>query len=177
MGSVKIDIFKKERMWFDTNLSDKECIKGLLKYRRNFDLLFNRESDNVDVYTTNVDLNNQKEEVLCLYVWLDDIIEKTKFTQQQERILHMVMYEYSIDEMAKINGCTPQNVNRIINTICKKLSLTVQREWRKKVYIKKLGLKTKRCSKCGENFPATEEFFTPDNTKASGFKSSCKICR
>lgn len=52
-----------------------------------------------------------------------------------------------------------------------------ERDWRKKIYTRELGLKTKRCKKCGEELPATEEFFSPDDKAKDGFKSACKVCR
>lgn len=34
----------------------------------------------------------------------------------------------------------------------------------------------KRCSHCGKEFPATEEFFWKDPRLKSGFRSWCKMC-
>ena len=36
---------------------------------------------------------------------------------------------------------------------------------------------TKRCSKCGDKFPATPEFFHRDRGKSDGLYSSCKQCQ
>lgn len=88
----------------------------------------------------------------------------------------MVMEEYTTEEIVEVDGSTPQNVNKIIHTICKKISEMASRDWRKVIYIKKLGLKTKRCSKCGEDLPATEEFFGNDDKRADGFSHRCKLC-
>lgn len=177
MGSTKVDIFKKERDWFEVNLSDTESVKGLLKYRSQFDLLFGRDFNRLDISSSGFDLINQLEEVTCTYVWLDDIIKRTRWTQQQARIMQMVMEEYTTEEIAEVDGTSPQNVNKIIDTICKRITAMATRDWRKKVYVHKLGLKTKKCKNCGESLPATEEFFSPDDKARDGFKQICKICR
>jgi hypothetical protein len=49
--------------------------------------------------------------------------------------------------------------------------------WRKCVYVDKLGLKTKKCSKCEDVLPGTDEFFSPrTDEKSDGFYSYCRKC-
>lgn len=36
---------------------------------------------------------------------------------------------------------------------------------------------TKCCSKCGQEYPATREYFSPDKRASDGFYSACKPCR
>lgn len=38
-------------------------------------------------------------------------------------------------------------------------------------------MKTKRCTKCGENKPATSEYFPIDKRNKSGIGAQCKKCR
>ena len=177
MGSVKIDRFKKEREWNNVNLSTPESVQGLLKYRSQFDLLFGRDTTTINIDTTNVDLAKQIEEVTCLYVWIDDILKRMKLTEQQDRIIQRFMEGYTIEDIADEDSTTPQNVNKLFNRICTKISNMALRDWRKVVYIRKLGLKTKRCAKCGEELPATDEFFSQKSDSKDGFHPYCKLCR
>lgn len=36
--------------------------------------------------------------------------------------------------------------------------------------------KTRRCSKCGVEYPASREYFSPDRRNKDGFQSACKAC-
>jgi len=38
-------------------------------------------------------------------------------------------------------------------------------------------VKVKRCSKCGEEKPATLEYFHGDSSRKDGFRHDCKMCR
>lgn len=38
-------------------------------------------------------------------------------------------------------------------------------------------METKKCSKCGKNYPATTEYFYKHNTHRDGLRSQCKVCR
>lgn len=178
MGAVKEDVRKKEREWVYVNLSDPDSVKGLLKCRSRFDLLYDRGfSDLNDIDVTNIDIADQLEEVICLYAWIDDIIKRTKWTDQQKRILAMIMREYTTEEIALVEDTTERNINKIVDTICKKITDMALRDWRKWAYTNKLGLKTKKCAKCGEELPATDEFFSSKNDSKDGFHPYCKECR
>ncbi len=39
-----------------------------------------------------------------------------------------------------------------------------------------MDITTKRCSKCGVEYPATREYFSPDSRTKNGLQSSCKAC-
>ena len=52
-----------------------------------------------------------------------------------------------------------------------------ERQWRKVVYTNALGLKTKKCNKCEEILPATNEFFSDNDLSKDKLHSICKKCR
>ncbi|MGJ0845967.1 hypothetical protein ACR77J_04685 [Tissierella praeacuta] len=84
---------------------------------------------------------------------------------------------YSVEEIAEEDEQTVRNINMILNTICKSISDESLRQWRKWAYTHKLELKSKRCSRCGEELPATDEFFRPRNDgRGDGFYNQCKKC-
>jgi len=64
----------------------------------------------------------------------------------------------------------------VLDTICKSISDESLRQWRIWAYTHKLELKSKRCSRCGEELPATDEFFGADSRNKDGFQSRCRKC-
>ena len=61
---------------------------------------------------------------------------------------------------------------------CKVCAAAMQRAWREENKRKeKPRLDFLRCSKCGVEKPATNEFFHSHSRSTTGFKRACKICR
>lgn len=177
VGIIKTDIFKRERVWFNVNLSTPESVKGLLKHRKQLDLKFGRKFNDVNLNTTEVDLSHQTDEVTCLYIWIDEILDRMNITKRQKDLLDRFINSSSELEIAMEDGQSVQNINRIINTICKNISGEALRDWRKWVYKEKLGMRTKNCSKCKSELPATIEFFRARrNSRGDGFYNQCKKC-
>lgn len=84
---------------------------------------------------------------------------------------------YSVEEIAEMDGQTVRNINGILNSICKSISNEEERQWRIWSYTHKLELKSKKCSRCEEELPATDEFFRARNDgRGDGFYSQCKKC-
>ena len=178
MGSVKRDIRRNEYEWIPVNLSDIKSIKGLLKYRYKFDLLFELKS--INIFDTYVYLNQYKEEIMCLYIWLDEMIKKCSLNAKQETILSLYMSGYTELDIAELLNYTQQNVNGIINSICKKILNQVNINWlHDNIYWNKLRVKNNycRCKKCNSWLPYTNEFFVEDKTYNSGLYNLCKYCK
>lgn len=83
---------------------------------------------------------------------------------------------YSVEEIAEMDGQTVRNINGILNSICKAISNEEERQWRIWSYTHKLELKSKKCSRCEEELPATDEFFGADDRNKEGFQGICKKC-
>lgn len=175
MGSVKIETYKAEISWKNVNLSTPESIKGLLKFRRRFeyDIIYNK------MFTFDMYLKENNYEILCLYIWLDDMMSRCKFTERQNKILEYYQEECTEEEIADILECTSENVYQNLKTIVKKIQKQVNlnykydfAEWDKV----KTKTNWKKCSKCKEFKPQTKEFFSPDDRKPDGLRYVCKIC-
>jgi len=84
LGVVKIDVDKAELEWVNTNLSSLESIKGLLRYGKRFkyDIVYKK------MFCFDMYAKENNHEILCLYIWLDSLIKKCKFTQKQQNILY-----------------------------------------------------------------------------------------
>jgi predicted DNA-binding protein YlxM (UPF0122 family) len=154
-----------DREWQLVNLSTIESIRGLLKYR---------------IYYNSFHSQGICEEIICLYVWLDDMIEKSNLTDNQKNILNLYMTGHNEFDITELLHITRQNVNGIINSICKRIKKAAFENWKMDyVYWNKqrVDTKFKQCSKCKKWLPATEEYFSLDKTKKDGFDYYCKKCR
>ena len=176
MGAVAVDIYKNDYPWHNVNLSSVDSIKALIKYRSQFDLLHNREI-NQGSMESHCDLSGYSEEIMCLYIWLDDVISKCVFNQKQYEILKLHMKGYYEEDIAQHLNIAQQSVNGIVNSIAKKIKKKVDDIYKYDyVYLnkKKVEWDYKQCSKCKEYLPAIDEFFGKRNT--GDFYNYCKEC-
>lgn len=175
MGTIKIDIKKKDREWKYVNLGEIQSIRGLLKFRSKFDILHGADSAR---YNTDSDLYEFSEEIICTYISLDELISKCIFNKKQKDILELYMQGSTEEEIADELNLIRQNVNGIIESICKKISDEFHESWVDNMYWNYIPIKHnyKLCSKCKKSFPATEKYFSPKQDNADGFQSFCKKC-
>lgn len=165
--------------WDMVTLSDSNAIKGLLKFRYRFDLLLEDGSDRYGL-ESNCDLAKLSEDVICIYADLDNLINKANFNTYQSKILKMYMYGNTEDDIAELLNVERQSINSVIDKICEVLCELNYQNWKLDyVFWDKVKVNSdyKKCSKCGEFMPATEEYFSPDTSKLDGFKYICKKCR
>ena len=176
IGVVKIDVDKAELEWANVNLSDITAIKGLLRYGKRFkyDIIYKK------MFCFDMYAKENNHEILCLYIWLDSLIKKCKLSQKQQNVLYWHYLEgISKKDIAEMYETESKNIENIINTICKKILKQVQLNYTYDlIYRNLVKVKTnwKRCSRCGNTFPQTREFFSPDNRKKDGLKYTCKSC-
>ena len=178
MGKISIDIRKDSNEWGNVVLTDVDTIKGLIKFRNKFDVMYNLNSSiPVDIDIT--DASQFSEEVLCLYITLDKLINDCNFNLKQIEILKLYMDGYTEEDIGEIINTTQQNVFGIINSMCKKIKKENDNSryidnvtWN--YIVPKNGFK--KCSKCKEVLPLEIRFFGKDERNLDGFKSYCKKC-
>lgn len=124
-----------------------------------------------------VEDNSFKEEIITTYLVLDEYIKKSKLTPTQNRVIEMINEGYNYDEIAFELDINNSGVRDRLKTICRKIKKVNDWEWRKSIYVSKLGLKCKKCSKCKEKLPATSEFFGDNSNSKDGFYSMCRMCK
>lgn len=157
------------------NLGDVNVIELLLSLRYKYDAkLF--EGDELTPVLATGD-NSFKEEIITTYLVLDEYIKKSKLTPIQTKIIDMVNEGYNYDEIGFELDIDSTGIGNRLKTACRKIKKVNDREWRKSVYTNKLGLKTKSCSKCKEELPATSEFFGDLRHSRDGFHSQCRLCK
>ncbi|NOG27191.1 hypothetical protein [Lysinibacillus fusiformis] len=151
-------------------LSDITVIKELLTFRGSIDdTNFNQGACATNSLKMNTD-------VISLFADLDELIKKS-LNEEQIKLLSYITKDYSNYTIAKILGIPVKTIGSKFNTICLKIKQENDRQWRKVTYINKLRLKTKICSKCREFLPATDEFFSLNNSSKDLFHSQCKKCK
>ena len=167
------NVTNRDYLFYPFTLNDINVVELLIEFRYKYDdNLFLNNSSILDV--TGVSAINQ--EVVATYASLDSLIEGSKFSEQQIKLIRMTEEGYTHQEIADELNLEQKNISRLLNTIYKAIVKENERHWRKSVYTKKLGLKTKQCSKCREELPATDEFYAYDSTN-NVLKASCKKCR
>ena len=167
-------ITNKDLMFQPFALNDIGVIELLIEYRYKYDdNLFLGGGSSLDV--TGVKAVNQ--EVVATYASLERLIKQCGFTQQQLLLIKMVEQGYTHREIGEAIGIDNQNVKKALKTVYKAIVKENERQWRRVVYTSTLGLKTKKCNKCEEHLPATNEFFSDNKTAKDGLHSICKKCR
>lgn len=175
MGSVKIDLYGKGLFYKSLNLSDVNVIRLLIEFRYKYDTYLYSETDNH--YNVAGEVQGINEEMLLMYVALDETIKQCKFDEEQLKIIKMYEHGYIYKEIANELGLDDtENIRKRLNTICKEIAKQNLWNWRKVAYVEALELKTKCCSKCKEKLPATDEFFRADSRNSTGLQSQCRTC-
>lgn len=164
--------------WDKVNLSDTNTIKGLLKFRYRFDLLLDDGSDRYGL-ESNGDLCGLSDDVICIYADLDNLIEKANFNDYQSKILNMYAHGHTEDDIAELLNVEKQSINSVIDKICEVLCELNYQSW-KLDYVfwdkVKVNSNYKKCSKCGEFLPATDEYFGFHPKTKDNLQSMCKNC-
>lgn len=180
MGHIKVDTSIKDIMWYNTNLSNIETIKGLMKFRIEFDLLYERNDSILNLTTSYQDLTDMSDEVICLYIDLDNCIKNCGLTKTQKFIIDLYMKGMSVTDIADKLECYSSNITGIINSACKRILKYNNFLWKYEfIYIDKkyVDFDYKQCSKCKKHKPAIEEFFSPKDDTKDKFHPYCKQCR
>jgi len=166
-------ITKKDLVLQPFVLNDISVVELLIEYRYKYDDNLFLENGSM-FYVTGVKSINQ--EVVATYLSLDRLIKLCNFTEQQLLLIKMTEQGYTHREIGQAVGIEFQNVKKALTTIYKAIVKENERQWRRVVYTSTLGLKTKKCNKCEEHLPATDEFYRYDTRSKEGFQSRCRKC-
>jgi hypothetical protein len=177
MGMVKIDTHKAEYQFQRITLSDIDCIKGLIKNRWMIDEYFESEI-NTNIYSAG-DVKPLNQELICTYLDLDNLIKKAKLNDKQLAIIHMLMQGWTEEDIADEYKQDVTVIQSIFDTACEKIKKINDYEWKYNyIYMnkKKVEWDYKKCSKCGESKPKTDEFFRERSDSKDGFRNECREC-
>ncbi|AZU98951.1 hypothetical protein pW2_119 [Bacillus phage pW2] len=127
MGSVSIDIHKKEREYKHVNLSDDDTIKYLISYRSKLDKSYGAYSNSeINQAGDNFDFN---QEIIVLYASLDKLVERTVLTKKQNKLLHMLYEGHSIPDIAELTETDDDAMYQMLNRLAKRIADTNNDLW------------------------------------------------
>jgi uncharacterized protein YerC len=173
LGRVKIDIDKGGRQFEHVNISDLEIVKGLITLRHKIDM-YHICDDFHKLEASNWQEINQ--ELVCLYVDLDETIKQCMFSESQIALLKMLMNGYDFLDIQEYIGIPTKKIRRVFNSMCKQILDQGFSNWLVWATYNYIPSKWKTCSKCGESLPLNETFFMARNDSRDGFRSECKKC-
>jgi len=175
IGAVKVSLQEDEIAWEYTNLcSSADVIQGLLLWGNKFKDMITFKAG------TGSFLKENNYAIQILYIDLDRLIKKCTFTNKQKVVLsHFYLEGYDMKEIAEVLNDDERNIKGIINSICNKILKEAQANYKLNNlywnYVKVPAWKT--CTQCKEQFPATEEYFSPKDDAKDGLHPYCKECR
>lgn len=177
MGAVGVDIHKNEYQYQKISFSDVDCLKGLIKNRCIIDPYYGIEQ-NYNIYEAG-DVLAVNQELIGIYIDLDNLIHETKLNEKQLYIINELMKGYTEEDLSTYYKQDVSRIYTIIDTVCDKLKKTHDYKWKYDyIYLNYLKVEWdyKQCSRCKEYKPKTEEFFRSHPITKDGFQSQCRSC-
>jgi len=182
MGSVHMETYAQGRgnHEFDyLKLTDESVLKNLILNRRKLDLYYDLDVDNArNIYSAS-ECTIFYENILILYMDLDNLIKKTRLTKLQRWLVGELMYGYDFNDIIEDKGLDINNIYLSFEKAIYRLRYQAEENWKFNLMWDKVktNINWKRCSKCEEFKPATKEYFSPDESKIDGLKYICRNCR
>lgn len=134
------------------DMFDKNVVKELLKVKKQVDL---------------------QDDLSCILVDLENLINKVEFTDRQKEVLNMWKNGICIDDIAKDLKVRQNTVSKTLSRAVESIIKKYEEEYENWYYLNIRKGTYKKCSKCGE-IKLISQF---DKNGKKGFKSMCKKCR
>lgn len=138
MGSVSIDIYKKEREYRHLTLSDENVVKYLLEYRYKVDISLGVETNiNINQAGDTFDFN---QELIVLFASLDQLIAKIKIKDKDAEFLQLLFEGNSVSDIIEDYDFPRKTAYRTLDRIVTKIVDANDENWhmvmKNKGYIK-----------------------------------------
>lgn len=134
------------------DMFDKNVVKELLKVKKQVDL---------------------QDDLSCILVDLENLINKVEFTDRQKEVLNMWKNGVCIDDIAKDLKVRQNTISKTLSRAVESIIKKYEEEYEDWYYLNIRKGTYKKCSKCGE-IKLISQF---DKNGKKGFKSMCKKCR
>lgn len=129
MGSVSVDIHKKEREYNNLTLSDENVVRYLILYRSSVDVGYGANT-NININQAG-DMFEFNQELICLYSSLDVILSKIELKEREKILLDLIFEGNTISDIVKNFGYAKMTAHRIFNKIVDKIVKENFIEWKK----------------------------------------------
>lgn len=127
LGSVQVDIYKKEREYKHLTLSDENVVKYLILYRNSVDVSYGANV-NVNIYQAG-DMFEFNQELICLYASLDSLIKRVDLNDKEREIIDLVFNGNTISDIVNNHGYARKTAYRIFNKIIEKIVELDFKDW------------------------------------------------
>ncbi|MGN0974115.1 MAG: LuxR C-terminal-related transcriptional regulator [Bacilli bacterium] len=137
----------------ELDMFDKNTVKELLRVHKQVDL---------------------QDDLSCILVDLDNLINKINFTERQQEVLKMWSNGLSTDVIAKGLNVKPQTITGCLNSIIDLIVKQYEEDYENWYYLNIRKGTYKKCSRCGE--VKLVSGFDKDKTGKLGVRGYCKKC-
>lgn len=175
MGRVQVDIYKREREFHASTLSDVDAVKGLITLRAQLDIYNDLMHDGGGRLGA-CNWKNVNQEVVALYADLDMLMVKVKFAEGEQALIDTLMSGITVEDVSYMLGIEPRRIERLLDKICRKIVEYNHAAWLKWAYVHYIKCEWKGCIICGEQYPATLQFFYAKNDDSDGLRGACVLC-
>lgn len=168
--------------WIDNvSFSDINVLKILIKYRAELDPYLHIEDRMYDIEKMDIadDVKPFNQDIICLFMDLDSLIEKANLTEKHRKIIHLYEQGFSDEDIAEHYKQDEREIEYTLDTICKKIKSKNDELWKYDfAYLnyKKAKWNYKKCTKCGESKPMIDDFFRFHPATKDNFQSRCRDC-
>ena len=131
MGSVQVDIYKKEREYKHLTLSDENVVKYLILYRSSVDVSYGANT-NVNINQAG-DMFELNQELICLYASLDSVIARLHLKDREQELIGLVFDGNSMSDIIKDYNYPKKTAYRILNRIVDKIVGLNYEDWKNTV--------------------------------------------
>jgi hypothetical protein len=129
LGSVSIDIHKKEREFQHFTLSDENVLKYLILSRSTIDVGYGA-STNINIYQAG-DTFDFNSEIIAMYASLDKVIEKIEFDEKELQFIKLLFDGNSIRDVINVHKIYKRaTAYRVFDRIVNKISDENFSDWK-----------------------------------------------
>lgn len=134
LGSVAIDVSKREREFRHLTLSDENVVKYLITYRSKVDVSYGANT-NINIFQAG-DTYEFNQELIALYASLDRLITRISMKDRDEEFLKLIFEGHSISDIIEDHKYARKTAYRTLDRIVTKIVDANDEDW-KQVMINK----------------------------------------
>jgi hypothetical protein len=130
LGSVAIDVHRKERDYRHLTLSDNNVVKYLILFRSKVDVSYDANV-NID-FSQAGDMFEFNQELIALYSSLDVMIKECGFKQKQNKLLSLIFEGHTITDICNMDiGYKSSATYDLLDRMVAKIVTINDKTWKK----------------------------------------------